>query len=58
MDKMKNTNKKRGFFLTRWLKRMFWGPQRELSFMEEEALQSPIRSVISNFRAKNLSMTG
>ena len=53
-----NDNKKRGFFLTRWFKRMFFGSQKELSFMEEEALQSPLRSVISNFRSKKLSMFG
>ncbi len=58
MDMKMNENKNRGFFLTRWLRRMFFGPQRELSFMEEEALQSPLRSVISNFRAKKLSMFG
>lgn len=58
MNKMKSTNNKKQFFMTRWMKRMFWGGQAELSFMEEEALQSPLRSVISNFRAKKLSMAG
>ncbi len=56
---MSNQNQRnnKGFFLTRWLKRMFFGPQRELSFMEEEALQSPLRTVAGNFFSNKLSMT-
>lgn len=53
-----NKNKKKVFFLSRWFKRMFFGPQKELSFMEEEALQSPLRSVVDNFLARRLSVIG
>jgi len=47
--------KDKGFFLTRWAKRLFFGGGRELSFMEEEALQSPMRTIIKNFFSKPLS---
>ncbi len=46
---------KKGFPPYAWLKRLFWGPQRELTFMEEEALQSPMRTVVRNFFGKRLS---
>jgi len=50
-----NSKLRRGFPPYAWLKRLFWGPQRELTFMEEEALQSPMRTVIRNFFSKRLS---
>ncbi len=52
---MSEQNKKREFFLLRWAKRLFWGPHRELSFMEEEALQSPLRMVMKNFWSRRIS---
>lgn len=51
---MSDKNKKE-FFLLRWIKRVFLGSGRELSFMEEEALQSPIRSVLRNFWGRRIS---
>ncbi|MBQ7839913.1 MAG: ABC transporter permease subunit [Lachnospiraceae bacterium] len=54
---MSNENKKKGFFLTRWFKRWF-GPRQEMSALEEEQLQSPIRTIIKNFTGKKLSMFG
>lgn len=48
-------NNKKEFFLLRWVKRLFWGPNRELSFMEEEALQSPLRMVVRNFWGRRIS---
>ena len=51
-------SKKKGFFLARWSKRLLFGPQREMSFMEEEALQSPMRTIIKNFFSKPLSRIG
>lgn len=50
--------KKKGFFLARWSRRLLFGPQREMSFMEEEALQSPMRTIIKNFFSKPLSRIG
>lgn len=58
---MSNTNdnkKNKSFSLSRWFKRAFFGPQKELSFMEEEALQSPLRTVVDNFVSKRLSLFG
>lgn len=54
---MSAENKKKGFFLTRWLKRWF-GPRKELSALEEEQLQSPIRNIIRNFMSRKLAMFG
>ena len=50
--------KKKGFFLARWSRRLLFGPQREMSFMEEEALQSPMRTIIKNFFSRPLSRIG
>ena len=58
MSNTKKDNKKQSFFLSRWFKRVFFGPQNELSFMEEEALQSPLRTVVDNFLSKRLSVIG
>lgn len=54
---MSAENKKKGFFLTRWLKRWF-GPRKEMSALEEEQLQSPVRNIIKNFCSKKLAMFG
>lgn len=49
-------NKKKEFFLLRWLKRWFFGPAREtMSIFEEEAMQSPIRVVARNFWERRIS---
>ena len=58
MSNNNTSQSKREFAPVRWLKRMFFGPKRELSFAEEEALQSPWRTVAKNFRSKRLSMLG
>ncbi len=58
MSNTSNNKQKKVFFLSRWFKRMFFGPQKELSFMEEEALQSPLRLVVDNFLARRLSVIG
>lgn len=58
MSNKQENNKRNDFFLTRWFKRTFFGGHQELSFMEEEALQSPLRAVVANFKSKKLSMMG
>lgn len=55
MNKQKNS---RPFFLVRWFNRLFGGSRKELSFLEEEALQSPFRTTVNNFRSNKLSMLG
>lgn len=55
---MSNEKSKKEFFLARWFKRLFTGRKKELSFMEEEALQSPLRNVVRNFTSRRLAMTG
>ena len=60
-DKMSNTNNSKHkmiFPLGQWFKRVFFGPHKELSFMEEEALQSPLRTIVDNFFSKKLSVFG
>lgn len=49
---------KKGFFLTRWLKRCFLGERKELSYEEEEQIQTPMRAMVSNFVHKPLAMIG
>lgn len=46
---------KSGNRLVGWLKRLFFGPQREMSILEEEALQSPMRTIIKKFWSKGIS---
>ena len=53
MEKQKKT-----FFLVRWLKRYFLGERKELSFEEEEQIQTPMRAMLSNFLHRPLAMTG
>ena len=52
------SKEKKEFFLVRWFKRIFMGKKQELSFMEEEALQSPLRMIVHNFTSRRLAMTG
>ena len=40
MEKQKKT-----FFLVRWLKRFFLGERKELSFEEDEQIQTPMRAM-------------
>ncbi len=42
--------------LGRWFKRAFFGTHRELSLLEEEAIQSPIKVTISKFFHKKLAI--
>lgn len=51
-------NKKHSFRPLQWLKRMLGLNRRELSFAEEEALQSPLRMIIKKFFANKLSRFG
>jgi len=51
-------SKKKEFFLMRWLKRCFVGSRKELSFEEEEQIQTPMRAMVSNFVHKPLAMLG
>ena len=52
---MTNQQPKKEYALLRWLKRGFFGAQRELTILEEEALQSPFRTVLKNFWARRIS---
>ena len=50
--------KKNTFFLTRWLKRLFLGSHKEVDTLTEEQLQTPLRTVLRNFREKKSAMFG
>ena len=52
------TNKKKEFFLVRWIKRTFLGERKELSYEEEERIQTPMRAMVNNFIHRKLAMTG
>ena len=52
------TNKKKEFFLVRWLKRCFLGERKELSYEEEERIQTPMRAMVNNFVHRKLAMAG
>ncbi len=54
---MENNNKKnsRG---KNWFQRLFMGNRKELSFLEEEQLQSPMRTMVGNFLRKKTAMIG
>ena len=54
-----NTKKKDSFFLT-MVKSLFGGnnSKKELDIMQEEAIQSPLRTIIKNFLENKLAMTG
>ena len=49
---------KKQFFLARWLKRLFRGNHKEMDALAEERLQTPLRTVIRNFREKKSAMFG
>ena len=51
-------NKKKGFRPFVWLRRLFFGPGKELSFLEEEQVQSPLRSMVKRFFHNKIAMTG
>ena len=47
------------FFLSRWFKRMFCGPAREIrDVMEEERVETPFRTVTRNFLSKHTVRIG
>ena len=49
--------KKKEFFLVRWFKRVFLGTDREVrSILEEEQVQTPLRTVVHNFVRKKSAM--
>ena len=51
--------KKKGFFLTRWLKRGVMGPDSEVkNIMQEEQVQTPFRTMLHNFLAKHTVRVG
>ncbi len=52
------TNKKKEFFLVRWIKRCFLGERKELSYEEEERIQTPMRAMVNNFIHRKLAMAG
>ena len=44
---------KKGFFLVRWFKRMFMGPDKEVvDIMQEEQLQTPFKTMMKKFLKK------
>ena len=50
---------KKGFFLTRWLKRMFMGNDGEVrDILKEEQVQTPFRTMAKAFFAKNTVRVG
>lgn len=48
----------KGFSLRTWARRLFFGPAKELSFLEEEQVQSPMRSMMKRFLHNKVAMTG
>ncbi|PXX45567.1 peptide/nickel transport system permease protein [Hungatella effluvii] len=54
MEKKKKTHSR----ISTWFRRMFFGPGRELSFLEEEQVQSPLRSMAKRFFTNKIAMTG
>lgn len=57
MNKTQSTDKRRST-LGRWFRRTFFGKKEELSVLEEEALQSPFKTVARNFFANRLARMG
>lgn len=57
MSEIKTEKKKRSRLLT-WFRRGFFGTKKEMSIFEEEQIQGPIRTIISNFRRKKPAMFG
>ncbi len=59
MDKNKKSSKKNGIFkmLSNTFKGMLFGNNKvELSILEEEQMQSPLRTIVSNFFSRKLSV--
>ena len=52
------SNKKKEFFLVRWFKRCVLGDRVEVSFEDEEKIQTPMRAMVSSFVHKPLAMMG
>lgn len=48
---------RRGFHLSTWIKRLIW-PGKELDFLKEEAVVSPMRSVLKRFFHNKIALTG
>ena len=54
-DKKKTAAPKKEFFLSRWIRRLFF-PNKEMDIYAEEQLQSPVRLVVRNFFSKPMSV--
>lgn len=52
------SNKKKEFFLVRWFKRCVLGDRAEVSFEDEEKIQTPMRAMVQSFLHKPLAMMG
>lgn len=57
MSKNTNNNKSGKSFLSLLIAKLFGG-KKALSIMEEEQIQSPLRTIIKNFKNNKLAMTG
>ena len=54
-----SNSKKKGFFLTRWFKRLFLGHDQEVrDIMQEEQVQTPFRTMLKAFLSKNTVRVG
>ncbi len=58
MSKEKNKQKVNSSKKYSWFRRMFLGERPELNFLEEEQVQSPLRTIVKRFRSKKISMFG
>lgn len=54
----KKEKKTSGNFFTRLIKRVFYGPGRELSILEEEQMQTPIKAIVKSFLGNKIAMVG
>ena len=52
------SSKKKSNVLVRIVKRLFHGPNKELSVLEEEQYQTPMKTVMKNFLENKVAMTG
>ena len=55
-SKKNGSSEKKEFFLTRWVRRLFF-PNKEMDIYTEEQMQSPVRMVIRNFFSKPIAVT-
>lgn len=56
---MSKNEKKRKSSFTLVLKRLFWGTHKDdLTLLEEEQMQSPMRTIVKNFLANKIAMFG